>query len=43
VNDHVEMIEALRDRDGKRLGNILRGHLSHKLEAVNLDGVIVAD
>jgi DNA-binding GntR family transcriptional regulator len=41
VNDHEEMIDALRDRDGKRLGNILRGHLSHKLEAVNLEGVIV--
>jgi len=43
MNDHGEMIEALRDRDGMRLGSILRGHLSHKLEAVNLEGVIVAD
>ncbi|MCQ4320168.1 GntR family transcriptional regulator [Stutzerimonas stutzeri] len=43
MNDHEEMIEALRERDGNRLGNILRGHLSHKLEAVNLEGAIVAD
>lgn len=40
VNEHEQMIEALRNRDGKRLGDILRGHLSHKLEAVNLKGVI---
>jgi DNA-binding GntR family transcriptional regulator len=43
MNEHEEMIEALRDRDGKRLGDILRGHLSHKLEAVNLAGVISPD
>ncbi|MBE7375904.1 GntR family transcriptional regulator [Pseudomonas lopnurensis] len=43
MNEHEEMIEALRDRDGKRLGDILRGHLSRKLEAVNLAGVISHD
>lgn len=43
MNDHEEMIDALRDRDAKRLGDILRGHLSHKLEAVNLAGVITSD
>jgi DNA-binding GntR family transcriptional regulator len=40
VNDHENMIEALQDRDGERLGNILRSHLSHKLEAANLTGMV---
>jgi len=40
VNDHEHMIEALKDRDGERLGNILRSHLGHKLEAANLTGMI---
>lgn len=39
VNDHEEMIKALQNRDGKRLGDILREHLNHKLEAENLSGV----
>lgn len=40
VSDHEQMIDALRKRDGKRLGDILRHHLSHKLEAANLSGII---
>lgn len=40
VNDHENMVEALQDRDGERLGNILRSHLSHKLEAANLTGIV---
>lgn len=39
VNDHENMLKALHARDGKLLGDILRGHLSHKLEAENLLGV----
>jgi DNA-binding GntR family transcriptional regulator len=39
VKDHEQMIEALQDRDGERLGNILRCHLSSKLEAANLTGM----
>lgn len=40
VSDHEEMIKALMERDGKWLGNILREHLSHKLEVASLAGVI---
>ena len=40
VTDHENMIEALQARDGERLGNILRSHLSHKLEAANLTGIV---
>ena len=40
VNDHENMIEALQARDGERLGHILRSHLSHKLEAANLTGIV---
>jgi DNA-binding GntR family transcriptional regulator len=40
VNDHEQMIEALQNRDGERLGNILRSHLGHKLEAANLTGMV---
>lgn len=43
VSDHEEMIEALRERNGKRLGDILRHHLSHKLEAVKLGDVITEE
>ncbi|GAB3677419.1 GntR family transcriptional regulator [Salinisphaera aquimarina] len=32
VDEHEQMIDALQDRDGARLGAILRGHLSHKLD-----------
>lgn len=40
VSDHEQMIDALRNRDGKRLGDILRHHLSHKLEMANLSGIV---
>ncbi|RBW50547.1 GntR family transcriptional regulator [Marinobacter sp. F3R11] len=41
VNDHENMIEALEDRDGERLGNILRNHLGHhKLESEDLKEMI---
>lgn len=40
VSDHEQMIDALRKRDGKRLGDILRHHLSHKLEVANLSGIV---
>ena len=43
VNDHEMMIVALKARDGKRLGQILRDHLCHKLEVVTLAGVIEDD
>ncbi|PMR73322.1 GntR family transcriptional regulator [Billgrantia endophytica] len=43
VNDHEMMIEALKKRDGKRLGQILRDHLCNKLEVVTLAGVIEND
>ena len=34
IQDHVQMIEALRARDGKRLAGILRHHLLEKRDAV---------
>ena len=34
VQEHVEMIEALESRDGKRLASILRAHLLTKQETV---------
>jgi DNA-binding GntR family transcriptional regulator len=40
VQDHEHMILALEARDGKRLGQILRDHLCHKLEVAALAGVI---
>lgn len=40
VEDHEEMILALKQRDSKRLGNILREHLCNKLEVASLAGVL---
>ncbi|MFG6138151.1 GntR family transcriptional regulator [Halomonas sp. B23F22_10] len=40
VHDHEEMIGALRQRDGRRLGQILRDHLCNKLEAASLAGIL---
>jgi DNA-binding GntR family transcriptional regulator len=40
VEDHEHMLVALKERDGRRLGQILRDHLSNKLEAAALEGVI---
>ncbi|WP_416414300.1 GntR family transcriptional regulator [Pantoea sp. App145] len=34
INDHEEIIQALRDRDGARIGTILRNHLNKKAEMV---------
>ncbi len=34
IQDHIQMIEALRARDGKRLAAILRQHLLDKRDAV---------
>ncbi|WP_129140732.1 GntR family transcriptional regulator [Modicisalibacter coralii] len=40
VSEHEEMIKALIKRDGKWLGQILREHLCHKLEAKSLTGLV---
>lgn len=40
VGDHEEMVAALKLRDGKRLGQILRDHLCNKLEVVSLAGAV---
>ncbi|MGJ7457718.1 GntR family transcriptional regulator [Halomonas sp. RA08-2] len=40
VEDHEAMIEALKQRDGRRLGQILRDHLCNKLEVASMDDVI---
>ncbi|WP_290789431.1 GntR family transcriptional regulator [Halomonas sp.] len=40
VEDHQAMIEALEQRDGRRLGQILRDHLSNKLEVASMDDAI---
>ncbi|MFY0989890.1 GntR family transcriptional regulator [Halomonas sp. C05BenzN] len=40
VEDHEQMIAALKQRDGRQLGQILRDHLCNKLEVVSLAGVI---
>lgn len=40
VDDHEHMIEALKKRNGAELGQILRDHLCHKMEAASLEGVI---
>ncbi|MFM9269851.1 GntR family transcriptional regulator [Halomonas elongata] len=40
VDDHEEMIKALSQRDGRRLGQILRDHLCNKLEAASLAGIL---
>jgi DNA-binding GntR family transcriptional regulator len=40
VEDHEEMIVALKQRDSKRLGQILRDHLCNKLEVASLTDVI---
>ncbi len=40
VEDHEKMILALKNRDSKRLGKILREHLCNKLEVTSLDEVI---
>lgn len=40
VADHDKMIEALKQRDGPQLGQILRTHLCNKLEVASLSGII---
>lgn len=40
VEDHENMIAALKKRDGPLLGQILRDHLCNKLEVASLSGVI---
>lgn len=35
VYEHEQILAALMERDGKRLGNILRHHLRHKLYILN--------
>jgi len=40
VQDHENMVDALKQRDSKRLGYVLREHLCNKLEVVSLAGVI---
>lgn len=40
VQDHEEMIAALKQRDSKRLGQVLRDHLCNKLEVASIAGVI---
>ncbi|GHC28119.1 GntR family transcriptional regulator [Aidingimonas halophila] len=43
VQDHENMISALKARDGKRLGQILREHLCNKLEVASIAGMIEDD
>lgn len=40
VKDHEEMIAALKQREGQRLGNILREHLCNKLEVVSFTNLV---
>lgn len=40
VTDHEKMIVALKARDGRQLGQILRDHLCNKFEVAAIDGVI---
>ncbi|KGE78792.1 GntR family transcriptional regulator [Halomonas salina] len=40
VEDHENMISALTQRDGQRLGQILRDHLGNKLEVASLTGIL---
>ncbi|MGC3874687.1 GntR family transcriptional regulator [Halomonas sp. GXIMD04776] len=40
VADHEKMIVALKQRDGRQLGQVLRDHLCHKLEVASVDGAI---
>lgn len=40
VEDHENMIAALKQRDGRQLGQILRDHLCNKLEVASLAGVV---
>lgn len=40
VEDHENMVAALKKRDGKRLGQILRDHLCNKLDVASLGDVI---
>ncbi|MCK2184201.1 GntR family transcriptional regulator [Halomonas getboli] len=40
VDDHENMIGALEQRDGQRLGQILRDHLGNKLEVASLTGIV---
>lgn len=39
VEDHENMIKALRQRDGRLLGQILRDHLCNKLHVASLSGI----
>lgn len=43
MQDHEDMIAALKVRDGKRLGQILREHLCNKLEVASIAGMIEDD
>lgn len=43
VSEHQQIIEALESRDSRRLGEILRGHLKHKLDRVAVDNDANAD
>ncbi len=40
VDDHQNMIEALEQRNGALLGQILRDHLCNKLEVASLEGMV---
>lgn len=40
MQDHEEMVVALKQRDSKRLGQILRDHLCNKLEVASLTDVL---
>lgn len=39
VEDHENMIKALKQRDGRLLGEILRDHLCNKLQVASLSGI----
>jgi DNA-binding GntR family transcriptional regulator len=42
IREHEEMIRALEARDGKRMAEILRGHLLGKRDAVLTQGAVQA-
>ena len=39
VDEHEQIVVALENRDSRAMGNILRGHLKHKLDRVDADTV----
>jgi DNA-binding GntR family transcriptional regulator len=36
LSEHADILEALEKRDGKRLGELMKHHLAHKLDTVRM-------